>query len=90
MGLRVFRKVPVGTCVILDSRELAIVHAANSDTAMIHRPVVRVICTAEGTWLRPGTLLDLSETTADGHFGRSIIKVTLPEKYGIRTADYFV
>ena len=81
---------PVGTCVILDSRELAIVHAANSDTAMIHRPTVRVICTADGTWLRPGPLLDLSETTEDGHFGRTIIKVIKPEKYGIRIADYFV
>ena len=80
---------PVGTCVILDSRELAIVHAANSDAALIHRPTVRVICTAEGTWLRPGPLLDLSQTTADGHFVRSIIKVTKPEKYGIRPADYF-
>ena len=80
---------PVGTCVILDSRELAIVHAANSDAALIHRPTVRVICTAEGTWLRPGPLLDLSQTTADGHFGRSILKVTQPEKYGIRPADYF-
>ena len=81
---------PVGTCVILDSRELAIVHAANSDSAMIHRPVVRVICSADGTWLRPGPLLDLSETTEDGHFGRSIIKVTTPEKYGFQAADYFV
>ena len=81
---------PVGTCVILDSRELAIVHAANSDSALIHRPVVRVICTADGTWLRPGPLLDLSETTEDGHFSRSIIKVTRPEKYGFRVAEYFV
>jgi HD-GYP domain-containing protein (c-di-GMP phosphodiesterase class II) len=81
---------PVGTCVILDSRDLAIVHAANSDLTLIHRPVVRVICTANGTWLRPGPLLDLSETTEDGHFGGSIVKVTTPEKYGIRAADYFV
>ena len=81
---------PVGTCVILDSREFAIVHAANSDAALIHRPVVRVICTADGTWLRPGPLLDLSATTEDGHFRRSIIKVTTPEKYGIRAGDYFL
>ena len=81
---------PVGTCVILDSREFAIVHAANSDAALIHRPVVRVICTADGTWLRPGPLLDLSATTEDGHFRRSIIKVTTPENYGIRAGDYFL
>ncbi len=81
---------PVGTCVILDSRELAIVHAANSDAALIHRPVVRLICTHDGRWLRSGPLLDLSATTEDGYFTRSIIKVTTPEKYGIRAADYFV
>ena len=81
---------PVGTCVILDSRELAIVHAANSDGTLIHRPTVRVICTADGTWLSPGPLVDLSQTTPDGHYGRSIVKVTNPAKYGIKTADYFV
>ncbi len=81
---------PVGTCVILDSRELAIVHAPNADAAMIHRPVVRVICSADGTWLRAGPLVDLSATTEDGHFRRSIVKVTAQEKFGIRAADYFV
>ena len=81
---------PVGTCVILDSRELAIVHAANSDGTLIHRPTVRVICTGDGTWLSPGPLVDLSQTTPQGNYGRSIIKVTEPAKYGIKTADYFV
>ena len=80
---------PVGTCVILDSRELAIVHGANSDATQLHRPTVRVICTADGTWLRPGSLLDLSLTTDDGQYRRSIVKVTRAERYGIRAADYF-
>ena len=81
---------PAGTCVILDSRELALVHAANSDATQIHRPTVRIVCKADGTWLRTGPLVDLSATTDDGHYVRSIMKVTDTANYGIRTADYFV
>lgn len=81
---------PVGTCVVLDSYELAVVHSANPDISQIHRPVVRVISTPEGAILRPGHLVDLSETKADGSYKRSIIKVTDPAKYGINPGDYFV
>src|ERR1041384_4800138 len=34
---------PVGTCVILDTYEVALVHSANPDVAHVHRPVVRVV-----------------------------------------------
>ena len=34
---------PIGTVVILDSYELALVHAANSDANPDHRPVVRLL-----------------------------------------------
>lgn len=81
---------PVGTCVILDTYELAVVHAANSDVSQLHRPVVRVISTPEGGMLRPGVVTELSERTADGGFKRSIVKVTDPAKYGINPGDYFV
>ena len=53
-------------------------------------PTVRVICGADGKRLTTPPLLDLSETTADGHYARSVIKVIDPEKYNIRTADYFI
>jgi len=39
---------PVGTCVILDTYEVAIVHTANPDVAHVHRPVVRVVTTPAG------------------------------------------
>lgn len=81
---------PVGTCVILDSYEIAIVHSANPDLAQIHRPVVRVAATPEGALLPAGPLVNLAERTADGSFVRSIIKVTDPAKYGIDPAKYFV
>ena len=81
---------PVGTCVILDSYELAIVHAANSDLTQIHRPMVRVVMTEEGQRIPEGPLVDLAEVGADGNFKRSIIKVTDPGKWGITPGDYFV
>ncbi len=81
---------PVGTCVILDTYELAIVHAANSDAAQVHRPIVRLICDVDGVWLDEPPLVDLAETEEDGSFGRSIIKVTDPDKYLIKVSDYFV
>jgi hypothetical protein len=81
---------PVGTCVVLDTYEIAVVHAANPDPTFLHRPIVRVVMTAEGSPLSPGNLEDLSVTTGDGSFARSIIKVTDPDKYGIKPSDYFV
>jgi HD-GYP domain-containing protein (c-di-GMP phosphodiesterase class II) len=81
---------PVGTCVVLDTYELAIVHAANPDVSQLNRPVVRVLCTAEGSRLDPGPLVDLAETDDSGSFKRSIIKVTDPAKYGLNPSDYFV
>ncbi|HXV86605.1 MAG TPA: HD domain-containing phosphohydrolase [Gemmatimonadales bacterium] len=81
---------PVGTCVIPDTYEVGIVHAANSDVSQLARPMVRVVCTAEGSVLRPGHLVDLAETAGEGSFKRTIIKVTDPAKYGINPADYFV
>jgi HD-GYP domain-containing protein (c-di-GMP phosphodiesterase class II) len=81
---------PVGTCVILDSYEIAVVHSANPDLAQIHRPVVRIAANADGALVPDGALLNLAEQADDGSYVRSIIKVTDPAKYGINPADYFV
>ncbi len=80
---------PVGTVVILDTYELAIVHAANSDPSFVHRPVVRLLCDADGMWLHPAPLADLAATGDADHFARSIIKVTSADRYGIQASDYF-
>ena len=81
---------PVGTCVILDTYEVAIVHAANADVNHVHRPVVRIVTTPDGALQSPGILFDLAEVDAAGHHPRTIVKVTDPEKYGINVSDYFV
>ncbi|HXY70651.1 MAG TPA: HD domain-containing phosphohydrolase, partial [Gemmatimonadales bacterium] len=81
---------PVGTLIILDSYELALVTAANSNPEFVHRPMARIVSDATGTIVYPGHVVDLSEREAAGGFRRSIIKVSNPEKYGIRVSDYFV
>jgi HD-GYP domain-containing protein (c-di-GMP phosphodiesterase class II) len=81
---------PVGTMVILDTYELAVVAAANPNLEMIHRPVVRIVSDPAGTITYPGYTADLAESDGSGTFLRSIIKVTNPEKYGVRVSDYFV
>ncbi|HEU4566360.1 MAG TPA: HD domain-containing phosphohydrolase, partial [Gemmatimonadaceae bacterium] len=82
---------PVGTLVILDTFELALVHAASPLPEAISRPTVRIISDATGNLLYPGTLVDLAaKDPATGQFARTIIKIADPERYGIRVADYFV
>jgi HD-GYP domain-containing protein (c-di-GMP phosphodiesterase class II) len=81
---------PVGSLVVLDTFELAIVHAVNPIAEMLSRPIVRVITDALGNLEHPGRLVDLAEQDADGRFARSIIKTADPERYGIKVGDYFV
>src|ERR671914_431953 len=81
---------PVGTLVVLDTFELAVVHAANPIPEMLARPVVRIVSDDRGNVVHPGVLVDLSERTAEGTFCRTIIKTENPERYGIRVGDYFV
>src|SRR2546428_27724 len=81
---------PVGTCVILDTYEVALVHSANPDVTHVHRPVVRIVTTPEGGVQHPGFLADLAQRDAAGNHPRSIVKVTDPIKYGINVSDYFV
>jgi HD-GYP domain-containing protein (c-di-GMP phosphodiesterase class II) len=80
---------PVGTCVILDTFELALVHAANPDPTFVHRPVVRLLSSSDGLWLDPPPLADLADANEDGTYLRSIIKVTDPNRYGVNVSDYF-
>ncbi|HKI96787.1 MAG TPA: HD domain-containing phosphohydrolase [Gemmatimonadales bacterium] len=81
---------PVGTCVILDTYEVAIVHSANSDLSQIHRPVVRVLIGADGRRVDHGPLVNLADVDETGNFRRSIIKVTDPAKWQITPGDHFV
>jgi HD-GYP domain-containing protein (c-di-GMP phosphodiesterase class II) len=81
---------PVGTLVVLDTFELAIVHAVNPIQDMPSRPIVRIIADALGNLSHPGSLADLADKNADSVYLRTIIKTEDPQRYGIRIGDYFV
>jgi HD-GYP domain-containing protein (c-di-GMP phosphodiesterase class II) len=81
---------PVGTCVILDTYEIGIVHAANQDPGQLHRPIVRIVMSAEGERLTPPPLVNLAEAGEDGNYKRSIIKVTDPARWALNPGDFFV
>jgi HD-GYP domain-containing protein (c-di-GMP phosphodiesterase class II) len=81
---------PAGTMVILDTYELAVVTAANPDLSEVHRPMVRIISDQGGSITYPGFLANLADKDMAGTPLRTIIKVTDPDKYGIRVSDYFL
>ena len=81
---------PVGTLVVLDTFELALVHASNPRPEALSRPIVRIVSEDRGNILYPGTLIDLTEQGEGGAFRRTIIKTDDPVRYGINVGDYFV
>jgi HD-GYP domain-containing protein (c-di-GMP phosphodiesterase class II) len=82
---------PVGTCVILDTLEVAIVAAPNPDGQQLSRPLVRIAVDVDGAALPlPGTQVSLMEKDESGAYKRSIVKVTNPSRFGLTPGDYFV
>ena len=82
---------PVGTLVILDTHELAIVSHVNPDPNLLHRPRVRVISDPVGLPLSEPKTVDLAEVDpVSGRPKHQIIKTTDPQKYGIRVSDYLI
>jgi HD-GYP domain-containing protein (c-di-GMP phosphodiesterase class II) len=82
---------PVGTCVILDTLEVAIVAAPNPDGQQLNRPLVRIAVDVDGATVPlPGNQVSLTEKDESGAFKRSIVKVTNPSRFGLTPGDYFV
>lgn len=81
---------PVGTLVILDSHELAIVSEVNKDPDYLHRPTVKVISDPVGLPLDQPKTVDLAQNGPSGAPIHQIIKTSDPQKYGIRVSDYLI
>jgi hypothetical protein len=81
---------PVGSVVLLSTKEIGIVFDTNPDPAFRLRPKVKLITDPVGNRI-DGEIVDLTEKDAEsGRFARSIIKPLDPEKYDIRVPDYFL
>ncbi len=81
---------PVGTLVILDTRELGIVAQVNPKLSLLHRPTVRVISDPKGMPLAKPLTVDLSRADPATGQIRKIIKTTDPQRYGICVSDYLL
>ncbi len=81
---------PVGTLVILDTYEMAVVTAPNPDPAKMNHPIVKVIYDQQGRPLPEPFTVNLAEEPAAGQPSRTIIKTTRPQKYGIDIGAYFI
>ncbi|MDA8171627.1 MAG: HD-GYP domain-containing protein [Nitrospiraceae bacterium] len=79
---------PVGTLVMLDTRELGIVSGAN--TAEHLRPRVTIITDTDGNRINSPVVADLAEQDGAGGYPRSIVKAVDHNRYGINLAEYFL
>jgi len=78
---------PVGTAVMLNTRQMALVYGNNM--MFPDKPRVMVITDSQGKKTN-GMLLDLSEKGEDGKFKFSIMKTLDPAKYKINLAEYML
>lgn len=82
---------PVGTLVLLDTSELAVVTARNPDSDLLHRPFVKVISDSSGAAIAEPYTVDLSEMDAVTNAPkRTVMKTLDAQKYGMNVGEYFV
>lgn len=78
---------PIGTLVLLDTKELGLVYGGNT---MFHdRPRVLIITDDRGNRIK-GTIVDLTKKDSSGRFLRTIVKTMDPNKYRINLAEYLL
>ncbi|MDA8079775.1 MAG: HD-GYP domain-containing protein [Nitrospiraceae bacterium] len=78
---------PIGTLVMLTTRELGIVYESNQVFAA--RPRVMIIVDGSGSKVK-GYVVDLTEKNEKDEFIRSILKTMDPNKYRINLAEYLL
>ncbi len=80
--------IPVGSLVLLDTGQLAIVWKPNPDPSNAQRPKVKIITDEQGNFIDPIIVSLMERTPDDSTFARKILKSLDPFKYGIEVASY--
>jgi putative nucleotidyltransferase with HDIG domain len=78
---------PIGTLVMLNTKELGLVYESNQLFAA--RPRVMVIVDNKGARVK-GAVVDLTEKDNQGDYMRTIVKTMDPNKYKINLAEYLL
>lgn len=82
--------IPIGSLVMLDTNELAVVLKPATDKADAERPFVRVITDPQGDSIDHGREIDLTEKDETGDFLHNIIRLIDNTEYKFDTSKYFV
>ncbi len=81
---------PVGSVVLLNSGEIALVVESNQEIKYLLRPKVKIIVDTHGQKI-DGPEIDLTEVDPETRkYRRTIIKEINPEDYGLQVPDYFL
>jgi HD-GYP domain-containing protein (c-di-GMP phosphodiesterase class II) len=81
--------IPIGSMVMLETNELAVVLKPAADKANAERPFVRVITDPQGNSVDHGREIDLTEKNDVGDFRHSIIRLIDNTEYKFDTSRYF-
>jgi HD-GYP domain-containing protein (c-di-GMP phosphodiesterase class II) len=82
--------VPIGSLVLLNTNELAVVLKPNPNTTAAQQPIIKLITDPQGEPLEDGPEVDLAETDADGQYLRWIMRLVDNTEYRFDTSRYFV
>ncbi|MEW6587162.1 MAG: HD-GYP domain-containing protein, partial [Nitrospirota bacterium] len=78
---------PIGTLVMLDTKELGLVY--ESDVVFADRPRVMIIIDGKGEKVQ-GPVVNLTEKDESGRYLRSIVKTLDPNRYKVNLAEYLL
>jgi len=81
--------VPIGSLVMLETSELAVVLKPAADKANAERPFIRVITDPQGNSVDQGREVDLTEKDETGNFRHNIIRLIDNTEYKLDTSRYF-
>jgi HD-GYP domain-containing protein (c-di-GMP phosphodiesterase class II) len=81
--------IPIGSLVMLETSELAVVLKPAADKANAERPFVRVITDPQGNSVDHGREVDLAEKDETGDFRHNIIRLIDNTEYKFDTSRYF-
>ena len=82
--------IPIGSLVMLETSELAVVIKPAADKANTERPFVKVITDPQGNPVDHGSEVDLTEKDETGEFRDNIIRLIDNTEYKFDTSRYFV
>jgi len=82
--------IPIGSLVMLETSELAVVLKPATDKAQAERPFVKVITDPQGNSIDHGREVDLTEKNETGDFRHEILRLIDNTEYKFDTSRYFV